>query len=220
MAFGSADSQVYCYDLRHIRVPLCTLTGHQKAVSFIRFVDSKTIVSASTDNTLKLWDFTRMTTKAPRASTSVGSRNDCVKTFTGHTNLKVIDCLQPQLISMPTSCAWFISLKPLNFDSDRCFLVTQNFVGLSVVEGGYIACGSETNEVCNVFMSFDVLIIKHYAWFLSHTYLKCVEPKNSIFHLVEHDSAVCLVQNMKYNLAVCSTAWSYWTSYFIQWFIF
>jgi protein suppressor of PHYA-105 1 len=94
LAFGSADSQVYCYDLRHVRVPLCILTGHQKAVSFIRFVDAKTIVSASTDNTLKLWDFARMTTKAQRTTTGVGSRNDCIRTFTGHTNLKVNECQQ------------------------------------------------------------------------------------------------------------------------------
>nr|GMD84093.1 protein SPA1-RELATED 4-like isoform X1 [Ipomoea batatas] len=74
--------------------------GHKKTVSYIKFIDSTTLVSASTDNTIKLWDL----------SMSASRVLDCpVQSFTGHTNLK-------------------------------------NFVGLSVSDG-FIATGSETNEV-------------------------------------------------------------------------
>ncbi|XP_075476077.1 protein SPA1-RELATED 4-like isoform X2 [Primulina tabacum] len=100
LAFGSADHMIYYYDLRNSKIPLCTLVGHNKTVSYVKFIDSTTLVSASTDNTLKLWDLSMNTARVI----------DCpLQSFTGHLNVK-------------------------------------NFVGLSVSEG-YIATGSETNEV-------------------------------------------------------------------------
>ncbi|KAL2944309.1 Protein SPA1-RELATED 3 [Bienertia sinuspersici] len=100
LAFGSADHKIYYYDLRNPRVPLCTLIGHNKTVSYIKFVDSSTLVSASTDSTLKLWDLSSCASRVVEGP---------LHSFTGHTNMK-------------------------------------NFVGLSVSDG-YIATGSETNEV-------------------------------------------------------------------------
>nr|KYP58861.1 Protein SPA1-RELATED 3 [Cajanus cajan] len=100
LAFGSADHRIYYYDLRNLKMPLCTLVGHNKTVSDIKFVDTVNLVSASTDNTLKLWD---LSTCASRVIDSP------IQSFTGHMNVK-------------------------------------NFVGLSVSDG-YIATGSETNEV-------------------------------------------------------------------------
>ncbi|KAL3848630.1 hypothetical protein ACJIZ3_010512 [Penstemon smallii] len=100
LAFGSADHKIYYYDLRNSKIPLCTLVGHNKTVSYVKFIDSTTLVSASTDNTVKLWDLSTCTSRVL----------DCpLQSFTGHLNVK-------------------------------------NFVGLSVSEG-YIATGSETNEV-------------------------------------------------------------------------
>ncbi|KAL2327645.1 hypothetical protein Fmac_021072 [Flemingia macrophylla] len=100
LAFGSADHQIYYYDLRNLKVPLCTLVGHNKTVSYIKFMDTMSLISASTDNTLKLWDLSMC------ASRVIDSP---IQSFTGHMNVK-------------------------------------NFVGLSVSDG-YIATGSETNEV-------------------------------------------------------------------------
>ncbi|XP_052178009.1 protein SPA1-RELATED 4 isoform X2 [Diospyros lotus] len=100
LAFGSADHRVYYYDLRNSRMPLCTLIGHNKTVSYVKFIDSTNLVSASTDNTLKLWDLSMCTSQV---------LDSPLQSFTGHRNVK-------------------------------------NFVGLSVSEG-YIATGSETNEV-------------------------------------------------------------------------
>lgn len=83
LAFGSADYRTYCYDLRYAKTPWCVLAGHDRAVSYVKFLDSGTLVSASTDNTLKLWDL--------KKSNSTGlSANACSLTFTGHTNEKVI----------------------------------------------------------------------------------------------------------------------------------
>ncbi|XP_021757615.1 protein SPA1-RELATED 2-like isoform X1 [Chenopodium quinoa] len=116
LAFGSADYKIYCYDLRNANAPWCVLAGHEKAVSYVKFVDSATLVSASTDNTLKLWDLSK--------SNAAGlSNNACSLTLGGHKNEK-------------------------------------NFVGLSVGEG-YIACGSETNEVYTYYKSLPMPITSH-----------------------------------------------------------
>ncbi|KAJ9171483.1 hypothetical protein P3X46_014846 [Hevea brasiliensis] len=116
LAFGSADYKIYCYDLRHTRTPWSILAGHEKAVSYVKFLDSETLVSASTDNTLKLWDLEK--TSSPGLSSST-----CRLTFGGHTNKK-------------------------------------NFVGLSALDG-YIACGSETNEVYCYYRSLPMPITSY-----------------------------------------------------------
>ncbi|KAG0465475.1 hypothetical protein HPP92_019639 [Vanilla planifolia] len=100
LAIGSADHNVYYYDLRNIKLPLFTMVGHTKTVSYVKFVDPLALVSSSTDSSLKLWDLSESTSRV---------LDNPIQTFTGHTNVK-------------------------------------NFVGLSVSDG-YIATGSETNEV-------------------------------------------------------------------------
>eukprot|EP00049_Salpingoeca_infusionum_P012088 m.214393 g.214393 ORF g.214393 m.214393 type:complete len:688 (+) comp15101_c0_seq3:73-2136(+) len=73
LAFGSADHHVHYYDLRMPNAPLRMFEGHTKAVSYVRFIDNESLVSASTDSTLKLWN----------VHTRVQQR-----TFKGHTNEK------------------------------------------------------------------------------------------------------------------------------------
>ncbi|ANM65674.1 photomorphogenesis repressor protein-like [Arabidopsis thaliana] len=114
LAFGSADHKVYYYDLRNPKIPLCTMIGHSKTVSYVKFVDSSTLVSSSTDNTLKLWDL---------SMSASGINESPLHSFTGHTNLK-------------------------------------NFVGLSVSDG-YIATGSETNEVFVYHKAFPMPVMSY-----------------------------------------------------------
>lgn len=131
LAFGSSDFRTYCYDTRNLRTPWCILSGHNKAVSYAKFLDSETLVTASTDNTLKLWDLKKTTHGGL-------STNACSLTFGGHTNEKVANAdTLLILINVPLCSLWLICHLPV------CF---QNFVGLSTADG-YIACGSETNEV-------------------------------------------------------------------------
>ncbi|KAF6166857.1 hypothetical protein GIB67_026636 [Kingdonia uniflora] len=84
LAIGSADHKIYYYDLRNTRAPLCTFLGHAKTVSYVKFVDPMTLVSASTDSTLKLWDLSTCTSRIVDSPT---------QTFTGHTNMKVLSIL-------------------------------------------------------------------------------------------------------------------------------
>eukprot|EP01105_Mastigella_eilhardi_P024559 TRINITY_DN643_c1_g2_i2.p1 TRINITY_DN643_c1_g2~~TRINITY_DN643_c1_g2_i2.p1 ORF type:complete len:548 (-),score=112.01 TRINITY_DN643_c1_g2_i2:58-1569(-) len=73
VAFGSADHVIHLYDLRSTKEPLALLRGHNKAVSYVQFMNGSTtdVVSASTDSTLKLWDLNKW---------------ECRQTFTGHVN--------------------------------------------------------------------------------------------------------------------------------------
>uniref|UniRef100_A0A1B0D6S5 Uncharacterized protein n=1 Tax=Phlebotomus papatasi TaxID=29031 RepID=A0A1B0D6S5_PHLPP len=74
IAFGSADHCVHYYDLRHTTKPLCVFTGHQKAVSYVKFLNEQEIVSASTDSRLRLWN--------------VNSPPYSIRSYVGHMNEK------------------------------------------------------------------------------------------------------------------------------------
>ncbi|GFT74615.1 e3 ubiquitin-protein ligase COP1 [Nephila pilipes] len=56
LAFGSADHCVHYYDLRNSSQSVEVFRGHKKAVSYVKFLNGKEIVSASTDSQLKLWN--------------------------------------------------------------------------------------------------------------------------------------------------------------------
>nr|WIG64894.1 constitutively photomorphogenic 1 [Ginkgo biloba] len=73
VAVGSADHHIRYYDLRNISVPLYVFNGHRKAVSYVKFISTNELASASTDSTLRLWDV---------------KENCLVQTFKGHTNEK------------------------------------------------------------------------------------------------------------------------------------
>lgn len=89
LAFGSADHRIYYYDLRNPSMPLFTLVGHNKTVSYVKFLDSMTLVSSSTDNTMKLWDLSECTSQL---------LDSPIQSFTGHMNLKV------QRLFVPVIC--------------------------------------------------------------------------------------------------------------------
>lgn len=135
LAISSADHNIYCYDLRNFTVPHRTLIGHAKTVSYVKFLDSTTIVSASTDNTLKLWDLSLCAS---------GVIDDPLQTFTGHTNVKVTNHCKIQFVNV---CSIVITDMKAHHALFFFSFFPQNFVGLSLSDG-YIATGSETNEVC------------------------------------------------------------------------
>eukprot|EP00245_Coleochaete_scutata_P005984 TRINITY_DN20054_c0_g1_i1.p1 TRINITY_DN20054_c0_g1~~TRINITY_DN20054_c0_g1_i1.p1 ORF type:complete len:662 (+),score=133.07 TRINITY_DN20054_c0_g1_i1:215-2200(+) len=73
VAVGSADHHIHYYDLRNTTQPLHVFSGHRKAVSYVKFLSSTELASASTDSTLRLWDV---------------QENCLLRTMKGHTNEK------------------------------------------------------------------------------------------------------------------------------------
>ncbi|KAH6775933.1 Transducin/WD40 repeat-like superfamily protein [Perilla frutescens var. hirtella] len=73
IAVGSADHHIYYYDLRNINQPLHILSGHRKAVSYVKFLSNNELASASTDSTVRLWDV---------------KENVPLRVFRGHANEK------------------------------------------------------------------------------------------------------------------------------------
>ncbi|KAL8049683.1 hypothetical protein ABFX02_06G035200 [Erythranthe guttata] len=55
VAVGCSDRRIYGYDLRGMSDPVFVLDGHQKAVTYTRFLDSQTMVSSSVDGCLMMW---------------------------------------------------------------------------------------------------------------------------------------------------------------------
>lgn len=73
VAVGSVDHHIHYYDLRNTSHPIHIFSGHQKTVSYVKFLSNDELASASTDSTLRLWDVKRYLP---------------VRTFRGHTNEK------------------------------------------------------------------------------------------------------------------------------------
>ncbi|GMN44621.1 hypothetical protein TIFTF001_013822 [Ficus carica] len=71
IAVGCADRRAYGYDVRKLSDPVLILDGHQKTVTYVRFLDGRTMVSSGTDGCLKLWNI-----EDARA----------VRTYRGHVN--------------------------------------------------------------------------------------------------------------------------------------
>lgn len=71
VAVGCADRRAYGYDVRKMVDPVLVFDGHSKTVSYVRFLDGRTIASAGIDGCLMLW------------STEDSS---VIRTYRGHTN--------------------------------------------------------------------------------------------------------------------------------------
>ncbi|KAK8490159.1 hypothetical protein V6N13_097251 [Hibiscus sabdariffa] len=56
VAVGCADRKAYAYDVRRTAEPVYTFDGHTKTVTYVRFLDGRTMITASTDGCLKLWN--------------------------------------------------------------------------------------------------------------------------------------------------------------------
>ena len=80
LGLSSADSSAYVYDLRNLACPLRTLRGHTRPVSYIKFYDQNTIVTAGIDSSLISWDLTRDRGCEQEATYTAHSNN---KHFTG-----------------------------------------------------------------------------------------------------------------------------------------
>ena len=56
LCVSSADSNAYVYDLRNTVSPMCVLSGHSRPVSYVKFLDQSTVVTAAIDSSLISWN--------------------------------------------------------------------------------------------------------------------------------------------------------------------
>lgn len=129
LAAGCANHRSYLYDLRKPDAPLAgVVVGPERAVSYVRFMaagsgagagNKEQLVTASTDSTARLWDIDAV------CSTS-GGKDTCVDML--DSNNRVVKISKP-------ACSF------------KGHKNERNFVGLSVNDDGFIACGSEDNAV-------------------------------------------------------------------------
>ncbi|KAK9143418.1 hypothetical protein Syun_012818 [Stephania yunnanensis] len=56
VGLGCSDKRVYVYDVRNFKSPILVLSGHERTVSYVRFLGEKKLVSGGTDGFLKMWD--------------------------------------------------------------------------------------------------------------------------------------------------------------------
>lgn len=82
-AFGSADHSIYVHDIRSPYKALHSLLTHKKAVSYVRWLDRNTLLTASTDNTIKQW-----------------RGQECIRTHRGHLHEK-------NFVGLATHNDWF-----------------------------------------------------------------------------------------------------------------
>ncbi|KAG0561464.1 hypothetical protein KC19_9G066500 [Ceratodon purpureus] len=90
IALASADCNVYLYDTRWLSTPLLTLSHHKRAASYVRFLNRHSLVSASIDSSVKLWDISSMSSALGRISSPAATehRNLPVKSFDSHYNVR------------------------------------------------------------------------------------------------------------------------------------
>lgn len=62
IAVGCSDHNAYVYDLRNINQPVTVLSGHKRAISYAAYSKDSELLTASTDNTLRLWNVADGTT--------------------------------------------------------------------------------------------------------------------------------------------------------------
>lgn len=144
IAFGAADHSINMYDLRKPKYPLIYFSGHRKAVSYIRFLSEHEMVSASTDSTLRFWDF------SPEMDRHVSTmNNDLMDSF------KPTESLLYQNFYSPETTILTEKRKFTGHVNER------NFVGLVALSPNaatsvgsskarshpWIACGSENNAI-------------------------------------------------------------------------
>lgn len=152
LACGCANFRTYLFDLRNTAQPLACVHGHRRAVSYVRWLGGEQLVTASTDNTLKLWSVPTMASAGiahcagGREASASAASTACITAYGGHLN-------QRNFIGLAV-----LPGSPGNSSSGG---LGRSSGSSSRPASGYIVCGSETNEVYAYHTSMPVPVAAH-----------------------------------------------------------
>ena len=165
LALASANHSAYVYDLRRLDEPLHTLTGHSRAVSYVRFLSGQRLVTASVDGSLACWDLPYRPESAADQVVPAWEGN-----FSGNAHLRS---------GKEGGKAWrrFVGHKN-----------AKNFVGLTVrPEDGLMASGSETSMVYAYNTHWASPIAKRdLAATASQSCVQCLPEENEVHSPLVH----------------------------------
>ncbi|WIA12366.1 hypothetical protein OEZ85_012415 [Tetradesmus obliquus] len=152
LACGCANFRTYLFDLRNTAQPLACVHGHRRAVSYVRWLGGEQLVTASTDNSLKLWSVPTMASAGishcagGREASASAASTACITAYGGHLN-------QRNFIGLAV-----LPGSPGNSSSGG---LGRSSGSSSRPASGYIVCGSETNEVYAYHTSMPVPVAAH-----------------------------------------------------------
>jgi WD40 repeat protein len=86
VAAGCANHRVYMYDLRKANTPAAVISGPNRAVSYVRFMGPNSLVAASTDNAIRVWDVQEALTAGSGGPSAAGVALPPRCVFSGHKN--------------------------------------------------------------------------------------------------------------------------------------
>ncbi|KAL4428271.1 hypothetical protein ABPG75_002360 [Micractinium tetrahymenae] len=132
LAVASADHSAYVFDLRRADAPVLQLSGHARAVSFVRWLGPSRLAASSTDASLAIWQL-----PAPADGSSNGASSAAAAAMAANG----ASAAEPALAKVPSATT--VLSEPVR--RLRGHQNSKNFCGLSVrPEDGLLACGSES----------------------------------------------------------------------------
>lgn len=82
LAVACANHCSYVFDTRKVDSPLAVLSGANRAVSYVRFMDGNTVIGASTDSAIRSWDISSVVDSPTAHQTALPYQEE----YLGHVN--------------------------------------------------------------------------------------------------------------------------------------
>lgn len=146
LAVACADAQAYVYDLRQLSAPVVTVHGHSRPVSYVKFLDRTTLVTAAIDATLATWD---LSSSSSTVCTTGRVLDAPKRVFRGHSNCKNFVGLavrpEDQLVACGSESSEVFTYS-MSWDMP---VTSYDFSAASTIEGTHCTCHTSAGVFCS-----------------------------------------------------------------------